>query len=322
MSNEQNPILQAASSLPRFDAIQTEHIEPGVTALVKEVETMLNELEVEAKPTWEGVVEPIERMQDRLGFGWGVVEHLLSVKNSEALRVAYEKVEPEVVKLSMRIGQSPAIYRALVALRDSPAAESLDAAQHRILEKLIQAADLAGVGLEGKKRERFQEIKLELAELSTQFGNHILDSTKAFGLELTKPEEVEGLPKSALEMAAQAAKQAGEETTSPESGPWRINLDGPSFTAFMKHSARRDLREKLYRAYVARASEGELDNRPLIDSILRLRREEANLLGFDTYAELSLSRKMAGSVVRAEKLLEELREHLRKGLVRARQNPQ
>ena len=307
MSNEQNPILQDASSLPRFDAIQTEHIEPGVRALVKEVETMLEELEVEAKPTWEGVVEPIERVHDRLGFGWGVVEHLMSVKNSEALRVAYEKVEPEVVKLSMRIGQSPAIYRALVELRDGPAVESLEAAQHRILDKLIEAAELAGVGLEGDKRERFQEIKLELAELATRFGNNILDSTKAFALELTKPEQVEGLPKSAREMAAQAAKLAGEESASPDSGPWRINLDGPSFMGFMKHSARRDLREKLYRAYVGRASEGELDNRPLIDSILRLRREEANLLGFDTYAELSLSRKMAGSVTRAEKLLEELR---------------
>ena len=307
MSNEQNPILQDASSLPRFDAIQTEHIEPGVTALVKEVEAMLDELEVEAKPTWEGVVEPIERMHDRLGFGWGVVEHLMSVKNNEALRVAYEKVEPEVVKLSMRIGQSPAIYRALVELRDSLAVESLDAAQHRILEKLIEAADLAGVGLEGEKQERFQEIKLELAELATRFGNQLLDSTKGFALELTKPEEVEGLPKSALEMSAQAAKQAGEESATAESGPWRINLDGPSFMGFMKHSMRRDLREKLYLAYVGRASEGELDNRPLIDSILRLRREEANLLGFDTYAELSLSRKMAGSVTRAEKLLEELR---------------
>ena len=311
MSHEQNPILQDASSLPRFNAIQTEHIEPGVTALVKEVEAMLDELEVEAKPTWAGVVEPIERMHDRLGFGWGVVEHLMSVNNSEALRVAYEKVEPEVVKLSMRIGQSPAIYRALVELRDSAAAESLDAAQRRILEKLIEAADLAGVGLEGEKQERFQEIKLELAELATRFGNQLLDSTKGFALELTKPEEVEGLPKSALEMSAQAAKQAGEESATAESGPWRINLDGPSFMGFMKHSTRRDLREKLYLAYVGRASEGELDNRPLIDSILRLRREEANLLGFDTYAELSLSRKMAGSVTRAEKLLEELRTLMR-----------
>ncbi len=271
---------------------------------------MLEKLEADAQPSWRGIVEPIERMHDRLGFGWGVVEHLLSVKNSEALREAYEKVEPEVVKLSMRIGQSPAIYRALTELRDSAAAKDLDASQRRILEKLIQAADLSGVGLEGEKRERFRAVKLELAGLSTRFGNQLLDSTKAFALELTEPAEVAGLPNSALEMAAHAAKMAGTpgtESANAESGPWRINLDGPSFMGFMKHSTRRDLREKLYRAYVSRASHGEHDNRPLIASILRLRLEEANLLGFDTYAQLSLSRKMAGSIAAAEKLLEELR---------------
>ena len=249
-----NPILEPASSLPRFDAIESEHVEPGITALVDEVETMLERLESEAEPTWSGVVEPIERMHDRLGFGWGVVEHLLSVKNSDALRAAYEKVEPAVVKLSMRIGQSPAIYRALVELRDSDAAADLDNAQRRILDKLIESAELAGVGLEGEAQERFQQIKLELAELSTKFGNHLLDSTKAYSLDLTKLEDVDGLPQSALEMAAQAAKQAGKENATPESGPWRINLDGPSFMSFMKHSARRDLRERLYRAYVGRAS--------------------------------------------------------------------
>jgi oligopeptidase A len=304
-----NPIVQDASTLPRFDAIRPEHVEPGVTALVREVEAMLTELEANAQPSWQGVVEPIERMHDRLGFGWGIVEHLMSVKNSEALRAAHEKVEPEVVKLSMRIGQSAAIYRALTGLRDGEAAANLDAAQHRILTKLIEDADLAGVGLEGEARARFQAVKLELAELSTRFGNHLLDSTKAFALELSEPAEVAGLPQSALEMAANAAKMssAGVDEATAEAGPWRINLDGPSFMGFMKHSTRRDLRETLYKAYVTRASQGEHDNRPLIASMLRLRREEANLLGFDTYAELSLSRKMAGSIDAAETLLEELR---------------
>ncbi len=107
-------------------------------------------------------------------------------------------------------------------------------------------------------------------------------------------------------MAAQAARAAGNESATPASGPWRVTLDGPSYIGFMKHAKRRDLRETLYRAHLRRASEGALDNRPLIDAILRLRREEAKLLGFETYADLSLSRKMAGTVARAERLLEEL----------------
>ncbi len=302
-----NPLLQEGSELPRFDEVQAHHVEPGIRQVVEELRASLAKLETRASPTWEGVVEPLERMQDRLGFGWGVTEHLMSVQNHEALREAHEAVEPEVVKLATELGQSAAVYRALIALRDGSAARLLDAAQTRVVEKLIQGAELLGVGLEGEAKERFQKVKLELAELSTRFGNHLLDATKAFSLELTKPEEIQGLPQSFLELAAQSAREAGSESATPQSGPWRVSLDGPSFLGFMKYSERRDLREQLYRAYVGRASRGEHDNGPIIADILRLRREEAELLGFGTYAELSLSRKMAGSVERAETLLEELR---------------
>ena len=302
-----NPLLSPASRPPHFDAVEPDHVEPGIRALVAEVSAMLERLEKSAEPSWKGVVEPIERMQDRLGFGWGVVEHLMSVKNSEELRTAYERVESEVVRLSMRMGQSTSIFRALVALRDGEKSDFLDAAQKRILDKLIQDAEHSGVALKGKKKKRFQEIKLELAELSTRFGNHLLDATKAFELVLQSKDEVSGLPQSYLEMAAQSARLGGESGASASRGPWRITLDGPSFVGFMKHGSRRDLREKLHRAFVARASEGEFDNQPLIEAILRLRREEAALLGYSTYAELSLSKKMAGTVDRAERLLEELR---------------
>jgi oligopeptidase A len=306
-----NPLLQPATKLPAFDRIRPDHVVPGVSALVNEVEGMLEELEgscEHAEPTWEGLVDRLERMQERIGFAFGIVDHLMGVRNSPPLREAYDAVEPDVVKLLTRIGQSQPIYRGLIALRahQNDQEKKMSRRERRILDKLVQEAELSGVGLEGPSRERFQQIRLEVAELATRFGNQLLDATKAFALELTRPEEVEGLPASFLEMAAQAAREAGAAAATPEKGPWKVNLDGPSYVGFLKHAKRRDLREALYRAQVQRASREPQDNTLLIDQILRLRLEEAKLLGFQTYAELSLSRKMAGTVGRAETLLEEL----------------
>jgi oligopeptidase A len=148
---------------------------------------------------------------------------------------------------------------------------------------------------------------MELAELSTKFSNHVLDATKAFSMTLSSKDEVDGLPPSLLSLAAQAARAAGEEGATAENGPWRITLDYPSYVPFMQHSTRRDLREKLYKAFISRASTGELDNTPLIERILELRKEKAMLLGFESYAELSLASKMAPNVEAVEELLEELR---------------
>ena len=164
------------------------------------------------------------------------------------------------------------------------------------------------MGLEGENREKFNRIQQELAELSTRFSNHLLDATKAFSLTLTDKHDVEGLPPSYLSLAAQTARTAGDSSATAESGPWRITLDIPSYMPFMQHSRRRELREQLYRAYITRASSGELDNTPLIERILELRRQKAELLGFKTYADLSIARKMAASVAAVETLMEELRQ--------------
>jgi oligopeptidase A len=133
-------------------------------------------------------------------------------------------------------------------------------------------------------------------------------ASKAWALVLRTTEEIEGLPRSLLDLAAQAARQAGEETATADAGPWRITLDAPSYVPFMQHGRRRDLRERLYRAFVTRASGGEHDNTPLLDRILGLRREQASLLGFASYAEMSLQSKMASDVAAVERLLGELRE--------------
>src|SRR5918996_2832264 len=241
---EMNPLLQP-TSYPHFDRIRPEHVVPAVRWLLNELETELQQVEAHLQSTWPGLVEPLERLGDRLSRTWGIVGHLMGVQNSDALRQAYQEVQGEVVQFSLRLGQSPVIYQGLKALQSGETWHHLDAAQRRIVEALLRDADLAGVGLEGEQRARFNAMQQELAELSTQFSNHVLDATKAFALTLTAPEEVEGLPPSLLHIAAQAAREAGAADATAERGPWRITLDYPSFGPFMEHSRRRDLREQL-----------------------------------------------------------------------------
>ena len=301
-----NPLLKC-SGLPPFAEVKPEHVEPALNQLLSELNEELTQLEADIKPTWSGLVEPLERLTERLTWSWGIVSHLMGVKNSPELRQAYETSQPKIVQFSNRLSQSKPIYNAFKALREGNLWNTLDSAQQRIVESSIRDAELAGIGLEGEAQERFNAIQMEMAEISTKFSNHVLDATKAFSLKLVNTEEVEGLPGSWLSLAAQAARDAGEENATPENGPWLITLDFPSYAPFMQHSKRRDLREQLYKAFISRASSGELDNRPIIKRILELRQELAELLGYKNYAEVSLASKMAPNVEAVDKLLEELR---------------
>jgi oligopeptidase A len=301
-----NPLL-IGKGLPPFDKIEPSHVVPAMSELLKELETDLANLEANVTPTWEGLVEPLTAMEEKLGWSWGIVGHLMGVKNSPELREAYEKMQPEVVKFYNQLSQSKPLYEAFKELRHSEDWDKFEPAQQRIIESSLRDFELSGVGLEGETKERFNQIQLELAELSTKFSNNVLDATKAFKLKLTDKKDVDGLPDSALSLMAQTAKAEGEENATPENGPWVVTLDYPSYIPFMKYAKSSELREKLYKAFISRASGGELDNKSHIDRILELRKEQANILGFDTFAELSLARKMAPSVEAVEKLHEDLR---------------
>jgi len=302
-----NPLLQG-TGLPPFAEIKPERVVPAFKQLLAELDDQLAALEANVEPTWEGLVKPLEKLTERLTWSWGIVNHLMGVKNSPELREAHQTIQPQVIQFINKLGQSQPIYNAFKVLRASESWETLEPAQQRIVEAAIRDAELSGVGLEGEARDRFNVIQMELAELSTKFSNHVLDATKSFSLTLTTKAEIDGLPPSLVSLAAQAAREAGEINATPENGPWRITLDFPSYGPFMQHSTRRDLREKLYKAYVTRASSGDLDNNPLIERILELRQELADLLGFGSYAELSLASKMAPNVQAVEALLEELRQ--------------
>lgn len=300
-----NPLL-IGKGLPPFKEIKPEQIVPAMTQLLKELNEEVTKLENNVTPTWSGLVEPLTELEERLGWSWGIVRHLMSVQNSPELREANETVQPEIVKFYNKLSQSKPLYEAFKGIKDGKDWDSLEAAQQRIVESSIRDFELSGVGLAGEAKEKFNQIQLESAELATKFSNNVLDATKAFKLKLTDKQDVEGLPPSALSLAAQTARADGEEAATAENGPWIITLDYPSYIPFLQYATNRELREKLYKAFLSRASSGELDNRGNIDRILELRQEQAQILGFASFAELSLARKMAPDVAAVQKLQNDL----------------
>ena len=231
----------------------------------------------------------------------------MSVKNSDELRQAHEEVLQDVVVFSLRVQQSRPIYEGLVAIRQGEEWAQLDGAQKRCVELKIRAAEHAGVGLEGEAKERFNAIAQELSQIGTDFSNHVLDATKAFELVIADKAATEGWPNTLRQVAAQSYAQANEGAeATPEEGPWRVTLDFPSFFPFMQHHRGRDHREQVYKAYVQRASSGEWDNSDLIARTLKLRKEQAGLLGFASYAEWSLDAKMAPDVAAVAQMTAEL----------------
>ena len=317
-----------APDLPKWSSIKDEHVKPAITAAVAAANAEIDAIEkrlalAESPPsTWAELMDPLERLSEKLSRPWGVVSHLKGVRDSDDLRSAYDECQPEVVTASLRIGQSRPVYDAMVALVENEAAfGALTPAQQRAVECEVRDAKLSGVALDGDEKTRYNEIAKELSALSTEFSNNVLDATKAFEHLCEAKDDVAGLPTSALEQAAQTAKsRGGHENATADEGPWMFTLDAPSYMAVRSHAENRALREKVYRAYLARASQFFApfaesaaksekkvgDNAPLIERILTLRQEKAKLLGYDNFAEVSMAKKMA-TLETAESLLEDIR---------------
>ena len=310
------PEILRGEGLPVFEAITPEAVSRHIPELMAELNAELSALEQKLEHSfnsgstlsWSAVMDPLQRLGERLRWSWGVVSHLNGVCNSPELREAHAAQQAVVVQFGNRAGQSQLIYRALKHLEAHQ--DQLDAAQQRILAAELRDMQLRGVGLSGAEQEAFNAASQELAELSTRFGNQVLDATNGWTLTLSQAGDVDGLPASLLDQLAQAARQSSDAEATAENGPWLLGLDMPRYAPFLKYSRRRDLREQVYRAHVSRASGkagNELNNWPLIERILTLRREQARRLGYANWAEVSLAAKMADSESAVEALLEELR---------------
>ncbi|MEI7945717.1 MAG: M3 family metallopeptidase [bacterium] len=283
---------------PDFGKMTPELAQEAVQQLLPEAKRIVDELEKMHEPTWVGLMQPLYDACFPLTHAWGLLSHLLSVMNNDAWRKVQQALQPEIVAFTLRVGQSPLFYKSFRALQAADAKDPiLTRVQRRILEKTIQGATLAGVGLPPEKQERFNAIQTEIAQLATTFRNNVLDATKAFTITLTKADEVDGLPADLL--AATVIKIQDQDA-------WKISLEASVYVPFMMHSKNRDAREKLYRAYVTRASSASTDNSPLIERLLVIKRELANLLDYPTYADLSLSTKSAKTVPAVDDLIEKL----------------
>ena len=313
-STTKSPLLQG-HGLPEYASITPDRVRQDIPVLLKNLEDEFSTLESElnilisngSPLRWSTVMTPLQSIGERLRWSWGVVSHLNGVCNSPELREAHASQQADVVRLGNRLGQSRTLYEALQHLRDA-SEEPLDGTRQRILASELLSMDQRGVGLQGEEQQAFNRTSERLAELSTSFSNHVLDATQQWTLKLTDPEQVSGLPKRALEALAASARDAGDKTATAEQGPWLLGLDMPRYLPFLTHAENRGLRETVYRAHVSRASHGDLDNRALIEEILRLRIDQAARLGYAHWAERSLANKMAADVDAVEALLEELRK--------------
>ena len=315
-----NPLLAFARSggLPPFARVDADQVDLAIDTLLGELQRDVAALEARAgvggAVAYDDVVEALTDLGEPVERAWGVVSHLMGVKNAPALREAQQRAQPKIVAAMMALAQSEPITKALQSIKDAPSFATLPPARQRIIDSKLLDAKLSGFGLAGAARDRFNELQQELSELATRFSNNVLDATKAWSLVLVDQDDVDGLPDSWKSAAAAAAKEHDGERSAQataDAGPWRVSLDFPSFQPFLRYATRRDLREHVYLAYLARASDldgGHHDNRPLIARILELRQEKASMLGFASFAELSLAQKMAPSTTEVHRLLGELRE--------------
>ena len=309
MTSSTNPLL-TESGLPPYDRIRSEHVQPGATEMLERCRQLLQHAEHTPAGSWQSLMEPLEKIDILFEYGWAPVGHLLSVANSDPLREAHDAVLSDVVNFGLALRQSETVYRKLLDIRRSAEWMGFSSSRQRIITRMIQSAELSGIALQGAQRERFNVIEQDLSQLGSDFSNNLLNANKAWFLDLHQPSDADGLPETLRRVAAAAWSAAPEHKDSPTAtatnGPWRITLDTPSFSPFMEHCRKRELRETVYRAWITRASSGNFDNSPLITRILQLRREQAQLLGFDSFADLSLTRKMAGDTAAVQQMFDRL----------------
>ncbi|MEW6990503.1 oligopeptidase A [Colwelliaceae bacterium 6441] len=298
-----NPLL-SQTHLPKFSLIKPEHIKPAVEKAIADCKKTIEEVLSQDHYTWDNLIAPTDEVDDILGKLWSPVSHMNSVVNSDELREAYESCLPLLSEYGTFVGQHQELYNAYQKLAESHEYTLLESAQKKVIDNALRDFKLSGIALNEEHKKRYGEIVTRLSELSSTFGNNVLDATHAYNVNIIDETELSGLPDSAKEAAAELAKDHDKQG-------WLFTLDIPSYLPVMMYCDNAQLREKLYRGYVTRASDqgpnaGEFDNSEIMNELLALRHELSQLLDFDNFAEKSIATKMASSTDEVIAFLENL----------------
>lgn len=287
-----NPLLQFAD-LPDFAKVKPEHVKPAVDFLLTHGRASIETLTAQQDITWQSFYLPLEDIANHLERAWAIVSHLHAVKNSDELRSAYTESQKSLTEYSTWYGMHRPLYDAFVRLKNSSEYPHYNNAQKQAIENALLDFRLSGIELTGEQATRYADVVARLSELSTKFSNNVLDANMGWELVITDKAKLAGLPDNALAAAQKSAKDKGQDG-------YRFTLDYPSYFAVVAYADDRALRKTLFEAYRTRASDqgpnaGKWDNTPVMNEMIALRLEMAQLLGFKTYADYALARRMAES---------------------------
>jgi oligopeptidase A len=300
-----NPLLDF-SGLPRFSELKPEHVAPALDQLLAEGRAAAQAAS-NVPATWRDFVQPLEDANERIGRAWGQVSHLHAVLDSPQLREVYNANLPRVTQYWTELAQNPVLFSKYRELQRSPEYQALSPARRKIVDNALRDFRLSGAELPLEGKQRFAEIQEELSKLAAKFSENVLDATNAYSLIIEDAKRLGGIPDDVVQVAREAAQKEGKPG-------WKLTLHAPSYMPVMQYADDPAMRETLYRESATRASEfgkSEWDNTALIARIVALRREQALLLGYQSYAEVSLVPKMAQSPAEVLGFLEDLARRAR-----------
>ena len=309
-----NPLLSFGRGIAQYDQVKPEQIAPAIEFLLSGCEAAVTKaIDPKTPASWNDLAEPLEDATEQLGRSWGVVSHLNAVADTPELRAAYGAMLPKVTAFFASLGQNLELYKRYKEIKAGAKFAKLSPEQQKVIDNSLRDFRLGGAELADDQKPRFTQIQDEQAALAKAFSDHVLDATDSFIHLVSSQADLIGLPEDAIAAAADTAKQKGLEG-------WAFTLHFPSYYPVQQYSQNRSLRRLLYEAYVTRASELapqyskgniEWDNTHNMIEQLRLRDEEARMLGFDNYAALSLAPKMARDVSEVDSFLTDFAKRAR-----------